>query len=129
VTLIRDITDIKILKISRYNNYVENFHHKNIKRFNLSGVIHDDSAIDRLRGEYVRLLISEMRLSGYVPKFEIEPDFTIDYNIKKQSFEFELTLYGIHVGKRKSEWIEGLYGTRAIFTQKSKSKEFSQDQV
>jgi hypothetical protein len=108
---------------------VDNFHHKSIKRFSLKGVIHDDSAIARLRGEYIRLVVSEMKLSGYVPKFDIDPDFTIDYNEKQKIFEFGLTIYGVHVGKRKSEWIEGIYGTKAIYTQKNKSKEFLRDQV
>ena len=108
---------------------MEKFHHRPIKKFNLNGVIHDDSAIGRLKGEYIRLLVSEMRLSGYVPKFEIDPDFTIDFNETKKYFEFEITLYGIYVGKRKSEWIAGIDGNKAIYTQKSKSNEFSQEQV
>ena len=108
---------------------MEQFHHKPIKRFSIDGVIADDSAIHRLKGEYVRLLVSEMRLSGYVPKFELEPDFTIDYNIKKKYFEFELTIYGVHVGKRKSEWIAGIDGTKAIYIPKSRSRESLQDQV
>jgi hypothetical protein len=108
---------------------VEKFHHRPIKKFNLNGVIHDDSAIGRLKGEYIRLLVSEMRLSGYVPKFEIDPDFTIDFNETKKYFEFEITLYGIYVGKRKSEWIAGIDGNKAIYIQKSRSNEFSQEQV
>lgn len=108
---------------------MENFHHKAIKKFNLQGIIHDDSVVGRLRAEYLRLLVSEMRLSGYVPKFEIEPDFTVDYNEKKKYFEFEITVYGIYVGKRKSEWIAGVDGTKAIYIPKNKSKEFSQEQV
>jgi hypothetical protein len=108
---------------------VDNFHHKPIKKFNLQGLIYDDSAIGRLRNEYLRLLVSEMRLSGFVPRFDIDPDFTIDYNEQKKYFEFELTIYGTYVGKRKSEWIEGLYGLKPIYTQQNKSKEYSQDQA
>ena len=108
---------------------MEKFHHRPIKKFNLNGVIHDDSAIGRLKGEYIRLLVSEMRLSGYVPKFEIDPDFTIDFNETKKYFEFEITLYGIYVGKRKSEWIAGIDGTNLVPIQPSKSKESLQDQA
>jgi hypothetical protein len=108
---------------------MSNFHHKAIKRFSLSGIIHDESMLGRLKGEYTRLLTSEMRLSGYVPRFDIEPDFTVDYNEKKKSFYFALTLHGVHVGKRNSEWIIGIDGIRPIYTQKSKSSEFSQEQV
>ena len=106
-----------------------NYHHKPIKKFNLSGVIHDESAIGRLKQEYVRLLESEMRLSGYVPRLDIDIDFTIDYNEKKKYFEFEITVHGIHTGRKQSEWIEGIDGSKPIYTQKSKSKEFSQEQV
>ena len=31
------------------------YHHKQIKKFNLNGVIHDESAIGRLKNEYIRL--------------------------------------------------------------------------
>lgn len=100
-----------------------NYHHKAIKKFYLDGVIHDESAIGRLKLEYIRLLILEMRLSGYVPRFDIETDFTIDYNEEKESFNFALTLHGVHVGKRNSEWIAGIDGTKPIYIQKNKSEE------
>jgi len=105
-----------------------NYHHKSIKKFNLNGVIHDESGIGRLREEYTRLLFSEMRLSGYVPRLDIDIDFTIDYNEIKQYFEFEISIYGIFTGRKQSEWISGIDGTKAIPTQKNKSKEFSQVQ-
>jgi hypothetical protein len=106
-----------------------NYHHKPIKKFNLSGVIHDESALGRLKEEYIRLLESEMRLSGYVPRLDIQVDFTIDYNERKKYFEFELTVHGIHTGRKQSEWITGVDGSKPIYTQKTKSKEFSQEQV
>ena len=106
-----------------------NYHHKPIKKFNLSGVIYDESAIGRLRQEYTRLIESEMRLSGYVPRIDIDIDFTIDYNEKKKYFEFEITVHGIHTGRKQSEWIAGIDVSTPIFIQKSKSKEFSREQV
>ena len=106
-----------------------NYHHKPIKKFNLSGIIHDESALGRLKQEYIRLLESEMRLSGYVPRLDINPDFTVDYNDRKKYFEFELTVHGIHTGRKQSEWIQGVDGSRPIYTQKNKSKEFLQEQV
>ena len=108
---------------------MSNYHHKAIKRFNLSGIIHDESAIGRLRTEYKRLIISEMRLSGYVPRLDIDIDFTIDYNENKKYFEFEISIHGVYTGRRQSEWIEGIDGSKAIYTVKSKLEEFSQDRV
>ena len=108
---------------------MDTLHHKPIKKFNLKGTIYDDSAIVRLRDEYGKLLTTEMKLSEYVPRLDINQDFTIEYNYEKQYFEFELTLYGVYVGKKKSEWILGIDETRVISTQQSKLNEFSQEQV
>jgi hypothetical protein len=106
-----------------------NLHHKPIKRFGLSGNIHDDSAFARLKAEYTRLLMTEMRLTGYAPRFDINPDFTLKYNEQHQYFEFELSIYGVYVGKKKSEWISGVDETRPIFIPQNKSEEFSKEQV
>ena len=106
-----------------------NYHHRSLKRFSINGVIQDESAIGRLKNEYIRLLISEMKLTGYVPRFDIDADFTIDYNEKKRYFEFELSLHGLYTGRKQSQWIAGIDGTKPIYIQKSKSSEFSQEQV
>ena len=108
---------------------MSSFHHKPIKKFQIDGTIHDDSAITRLRDEYDRLLVSEMRLSGYVPRLDIAQDFTIEYNYSKQYFEFTVSSYGVFVGKKKSEWITGIDGTRAIYTHQNKSAEFLREQA
>jgi hypothetical protein len=101
-----------------------NMHHKPLKKFGLDGMIHSDSAIMRLKEEYIRLIKLEMQLLGYVPRLDIDPDFTIEYNKEKRYFEFELTLYGIYVGKKKAEWIMGIDGTKVVPIQSSKLKEF-----
>lgn len=105
-----------------------NYHHRPIKRFSLDGSIHDESAIPRLKIEYIRLLVSEMKIAGYVPKIDLDPDFTISYNEEKENFKFELSVYGIYVGKRQSECIQGIDGSTAIYIQKSRSKELLLDQ-
>jgi len=107
----------------------DSYHHKTIKRFYLDGIIHDDSMIGRLKEEYIRLLISEMKLSGYVPRIDLDPDFTIGYNEIKNFFEFELSIQAVYAGKRKSEWIAGIDGTNPIFIPQSKSSESLQDRV
>lgn len=105
------------------------YHHKAIKRFSLNGIIHNDALIGRLKDEYVRLLISEMRLSGYVPRIDIDTDFTTSYNETAETFQFELSLYGIYTGKKQAECIQGIDGATAILIQQNRSKEFSQEQV
>jgi hypothetical protein len=108
---------------------MENLHHKSIKKFSLDGTMHDDSAIERLRNEYIRLLSMEMELSGYAKRLDIDPDFTISYNENNDTYNFVLTMYGIYVGKNRSQWISGIDGTTVIYTQQNKSNEFSQEQV
>jgi hypothetical protein len=113
--------------MSQKNN--GSYHHKPIKRFYLDGVIHDDSMIGRLKDEYIRLLTTEMKLSGYVPRLDLDPDFTIRYNEIKNFFEFKLSVQAVYTGKRKSEWISGIDGTTPIFIPQTKSVESLQEQV
>lgn len=108
---------------------MNNVHHKAIKRFHLDGHILDDSSFWRLKDQYVKLLTNEMRLSGYVPRLDIQPDFTLDYNQQKQYFEFELSLYGIYLGKKQSQWIDGVEGTLIVYTQTNRSSVSSQAAV
>jgi hypothetical protein len=103
-------------------------HHKPIKQFTLDGNIHDDSAIGRLKIEYIRTIELQMRLTGYVPRLDVNPDFTIEYNEEKEIFTFNLSMYGTYVGKKKSEWISGIDGTVVVPILKNKSKKLSQDQ-
>ena len=106
-----------------------NYHHRPIKRFSLDGVIYDELSLIRMKQEYINLITLSMRHEGYVPRFDIDPDFTIEYIEKSSTFNFVLSLYGVYVGKRKSEWIQGIDGHRPIYTQNSKSKESSKAQV
>lgn len=69
-----------------------------------------------------------MKLSGYVQRLDIDPDFTIEYNEEKSTFNFILSLHGVYVGKKQAEWISGIDGTVMVPTQKSKSQESLQDQ-
>jgi hypothetical protein len=108
---------------------MESLHHKPIKRFSLSGNIYDDSALSRLRYEYSKLLNLEMKMAGYVPRLDINQDFTIQYNYSKQYFEFELTLYGVYVGKKKSEWILGIDETRVVPIPQNRLSEFLSERV
>lgn len=108
---------------------METFHHKPIKRFYLDGDIHDEALTPRLKTEYVKLLLLEMKLCGYVPRLDIDPDFTIEYNIQTQNFTFKLSIHGVYVGKRKSEWIIGIDGTQGIRTVPNKLSESLRDQA
>lgn len=69
-----------------------------------------------------------MRIAGYVPRLDIDPDFTIGYNEIKEYFEFKLSLHGTYIGKKQSEWITGIDGTRVVYTQQNRSKGSLQEQ-
>ncbi len=103
-----------------------NYLHKRIKRFELSGQILDDSFIPRMRQEYIRLLSESMRDSGYVQRYDIDPDWSISYS--GNYYDFVLSLYGSYIGKRSAECIDGLDKNRPIYTQVSKLEESLQDQ-
>ena len=94
----------------------------------MEGIIQDDSAIPRLKNEFIRLKSLEMIENGYSPRLDIEPNFTLEYNSTKEYFEFKLTVYGTYLGKSKSKWTTGIDGTMVLPTAQSKSKESSQAQ-
>ena len=108
---------------------MEYLYHRPIRHFTFDGIIINDAAIGRLRQELVRLKTVEMCELGYVPRLDIEPNFTIKYNSEKDYFEFTLTVYGTFVGKKKALWIQGIDGTILVPTLKNKLKELSQGQA
>ena len=99
--------------------------HKNIRRFQIDGEIYDESAIPRLKEQYVFMLVMMMKSKGYLIRYDIDPDFTIEYNGK--TFNFILSVYGVFVGKKKAQWFDGVDKNKLISnsTQKSRSEEHS----
>jgi len=97
--------------------------HKNIKRFYLNGEIYDDALIPRLKNQYIDILKNSMICKGYAIRYDIDPDFTISYN--GRGFDFELSVYGVYVGKKRAQWISGIDGKRVIenTTQQNKLNE------
>lgn len=103
-----------------------NYMHRRIKRFELSGQITDDCFLPRMRSEYIRLLNETMRDSGYVPRFDIDPDWSLSYT--GNYYEFTLSVYGSYIGKKNASCIDGLDKNKPIFTPPSKSGESSKGQ-
>jgi hypothetical protein len=102
------------------------YSHKKIHRFCLEGEIFDESFISRLKDQYTFMLISGMRNKGYVPRYDIDTDFTVSYNGK--TFDFKLSVYGVYVGKGKAKCILGIDKNttiRSTIIQKIKSEEVS----
>lgn len=101
--------------------------HKRIKRFELSGQITDDIYLPRMKSEYVRLLNDTMKESGYVPRFDIDPDWSISYT--GNHYEFILSVYGSYIGKKNASCIDGLDKNKPVFTHQNKSGESSTGQA
>ena len=100
--------------------------HRSIKRFHLEGQIYDDALIPRLQTEYINILNTQMKLQGYAPRLDIDPQFTIEYNGK--SYNFKLSVYGTFVGRKNSEWMQGIDGFKPIFIQKNRLETYLKDQ-
>lgn len=83
---------------------------RSIKSFLISGVIKDDSKIGKARELHERTLLQDMRLRGYVPVLDLESQFSIKYNQSKDNYSFFLEMFGVYVGKKKAQEIEGFSG-------------------
>lgn len=73
-------------------------------------MIKSDSDIARLRDMYQHLLIDEMRTKGYVPVLDLDIQWSLRYNHDKDNYAFNLEMYGVFVGKKKSWELEGFSG-------------------
>jgi hypothetical protein len=87
---------------------------KKLKSFGMQGQINDDAAIPRLRSQYEALIESDMREQGYVPILDLETQFSLSYVEEKDLYEFDLIVYGIYVGKKKSHMYEGFSGQTLV---------------
>lgn len=85
-----------------------------MKSFGITGQINDDSSIPRLKQEYQYLLEQDMRSQGYVPLLDLDVQFWLDYNQEQDTYNFEIVLYGVYVGKKKSYQYEGFSGQSLV---------------
>jgi hypothetical protein len=100
------------------------YNHRKITKFGLEGEIFDDAKIPKIKDQYINMVCNGMRSKGYVPRYDIDPDFTISYNGK--TFEFKLSVYGVYVGKKKAKCVKGIDKNQVITlttTQNLKSEE------
>ena len=73
----------------------------------MNGIMVDNSKAQDLKREYLNLLVDEMREAGYIVRTDIDPDFTMEY-IEDEGFEFDLSVYGVYIGKKNAQAIEYL---------------------
>ena len=101
--------------------------HKKIKRFELVGVIADDSFILRMKEQYIKIMSELMKDDGYVQRLDIDPDWSLSY--ENNHYNFILSVYGSYIGKREAACIDGLDKNRPIYTPQNKLSESSKTQV
>lgn len=87
--------------------------HDDIKRFSLDGEIGDSNVVEA-KERLVAFLESQMRDNGCVPCLDLEPQFTRSYNVESETYDFELSVYGIHVGRTKACDLAGIMGGKMI---------------
>lgn len=83
--------------------------HKPVKTFSQEGLIADDKDFIRIRNEFERIVIEQMRDLGCLPIHELGTHWSTKWLGDKYSFK--LTIYGWYAGKKKSKeydfWCEG----------------------
>jgi hypothetical protein len=80
----------------------------------MNGTINSDSDMVRLKEMYLKLLTDEMRSHGYVPVLDLDPQWSVKYNHQKDNYSFQLEIYGVYLGKRKAQEVEGFSGQNFI---------------
>lgn len=102
--------------------------HRDIRKFSMQGEIGDDSALPRIRSDLERRVIQDMRDNGYIPVLDLGPYWSTEYDIMHDKYKFALSVYGVHVGRRKASEIEGMSDGKAMprFIPQNKSKQSSE---
>lgn len=75
--------------------------HDEIIRHSLKGTIGDNNIVLQ-RERLIHFVESQMRDEGCVPSLDLEPQFTLDFDPSTETYEFELTVYGIYIGKEQA---------------------------
>ena len=91
-----------------------NIMNKKLKSFGMQGQIHDDSAIPRLRSQYENLIEDDMRSQGYVPILDLDIQFSLSYDEASDTYDFDIVVYGVYLGRKKSYLYEGFSGQNLV---------------
>jgi hypothetical protein len=86
--------------------------HKALKRFQIEGLINDDTAIWRTKETVSNVLIADMRDSGYVPALDVGPAWSLKY--VDGNYQFLLTIHGVFVGVKQARRIYGIMDSREV---------------
>jgi hypothetical protein len=97
--------------------------HDEIIRYSMAGEL-PDANIVQAKERMTKFLENQMRDNGCAPVLDLIPQFTVDYQAGKGTFKFELTVYGVFVGREAWATTGMTNGTTITnSTQRNKSKE------
>lgn len=80
--------------------------HKTIHKRQISGTINDDKDLVRMKMHFMNLLLTSAEDEGLVPVLDIDPSYTL--NLVNGHYDFKLTVYFIHIGKKKAKLYAGI---------------------
>lgn len=102
--------------------------HPTIKKFTVSGETRDNILIAQ-RDLLDHEMIYQMREEGYVPVLGLGPLFSTVYDRDRDMLKFDVSYYGVRVGKKKSWDLEGmdLSGRMLPRTRPSRSEPSSEE--
>lgn len=96
--------------------------HEEIIRYSIDGEI-TDSNLESHKEQLIGFLETQMKDEGVVPSLDLSPGFTIDYDPERAVFRFELSVYGMYVGKEGDLWgTAGVTGGKRIMKHTPLSK-------
>lgn len=87
--------------------------HDDIKKFSINGEL-QDTAVVKVKERMIFFLESRMRDDGFVPSLDLDPQFTVDYMADKEVFKFNLSIYGVEVGKEKACRVSGVTNGKEV---------------
>lgn len=81
---------------------------KPIKPFSLDGEFIDDSYAILAKVNAEKTINHSMRDRGYLPVLDLDPFWIVRYDEVRNKWFFDMTIYGVYMGKRKSWQFEGI---------------------
>lgn len=78
-----------------------------IKDFTMRGTFKDDAQIPQMKDKYYALIEDQMRSTGRVPVLNMTPLWRTSWDAGREAYNFEMTMFGVFVGKRKALQITG----------------------
>lgn len=87
--------------------------HDDIRKFSLEGELSDANIVEN-KQRMVNFVESVMRDDSYVPALDLEPQFTLAYNMEREAYDFTLSVYGVQVDKEEACETSGVMNGKRI---------------